>query len=206
MKVLQPGFTSTLLVCAVALSGCAQTPVSDFVQVTATYRERIAMPPGAVLEASILDVSIADVIAETMGSVRIEDAGNPPYNFAIPFDPETIDHRLAYAVRASLLVEDQLIFTTDTVYPVLTRGAGRDVDLLLRRASRSGGSANDLAPAPSTFTGILPCADYPGIFHHLNLFPDGSYLLRKSYLDRGEGGIVDEIGSWDASRDNKLLL
>jgi uncharacterized lipoprotein YbaY len=45
---------------------------------TATYRERIALPPGALFEAAIEDVSRADAPASTLATTRIMSPGNPP--------------------------------------------------------------------------------------------------------------------------------
>lgn len=59
-------------------------------------------------------------------------------------------------------------------------------------------------PAPGIFYGVLPCADCPGIEHHLELFADGAFYLRTSYQDR-EGGPYDDIGSWLRSSDGRTL-
>ena len=58
---------------------------------TATYRERIALPPDAVLEATLEDVSKADAPAEVIGRARVENPGNPPIRFEIPYDTSRID-------------------------------------------------------------------------------------------------------------------
>jgi putative lipoprotein len=112
---------------------------SDDVNVTgtATYRERMALPPAAVFEATLEDISRADVRAEVLGSVRIEDPGLPPFSFEIACDPAQVQANHAYAVRARIAVQGCLLFTTDQVYPVLTRGHGQQVELLLRRAGGS---------------------------------------------------------------------
>jgi hypothetical protein len=44
---------------------------------TASYRERMALPPEAVFEATLEDVSKADAPADVIGQVRIETPGNP---------------------------------------------------------------------------------------------------------------------------------
>ena len=98
----------------------------------ASYRERIALPPEAVFEAILEDVSRMDVSATTLGTVRVEGA-KTPIRFEIPYDPAKIDERMSYSVRGRILVGDRLMFTTDQVYPVLTRGAGTEVELLLVR-------------------------------------------------------------------------
>lgn len=58
---------------------------------------------------------------------------------------------------------------------------------------------------PASFSGVLPCADCPGIQYHLDVWPDQGYVLRREYLDRDL--VVDETGRWhvDPAR-NALVL
>jgi putative lipoprotein len=100
----------------------------------ASYRERIALLPGAVFEATLEDVSRADAPAAVLGAVRLEDVNRVPIRFEISFDPRQVDERHAYAVRARIHAGGRLAFTTDRAYPVLTRGHGDEVELLLVRA------------------------------------------------------------------------
>jgi len=130
---------SIVLLLTGAALGCASASAADTVRGTATYRERIALPPGAVLEVSLQDVSRADAPSEELGSVRIEDPGNPPFEF------------------------------------------------------------------PASFEGELPCADCPGIYYHLDLFEDGVFFLRTTYLGRGAGAIFDTVGSWRLAGDERRL-
>ena len=101
---------------------------------TATYRERIALPPGAVLEVELLDISRADAPADRIAAARIEVQGQVPIRFSLPFDHARIDERHRYSVSARLLLRDQVAFRSDRVNPVLTGGAGREVEILLVRA------------------------------------------------------------------------
>jgi putative lipoprotein len=111
---------------------------------TATYRERMALPPGAVLEATLENVSRADAPSELVGRTRIEQPGNPPIRFEIPFDTSRIDPRGRYTVRATITVDGKPFFTTDQHHPVLTGGGGSEVKLLLRRVGTSTGSDESL--------------------------------------------------------------
>jgi len=105
---------------------------------TATYRERMALPPDAVFEATLEDVSKADAPVEVIGQTRIDRPDNPPFRFEITYDPARIMASHRYVVRARILVNGKLFFTTDQNYPVLTAGHGNEVALLLRRAGSSG--------------------------------------------------------------------
>jgi copper homeostasis protein (lipoprotein) len=55
------------------------------------------------------------------------------------------------------------------------------------------------------FTGNLPCADCAAVRHQLELFPNGSFFLRRTYLGKGRDAYVDEIGRWALSRDGSTL-
>ena len=44
--------------------------------------------------------------------------------------------------------EGQLLFSSDTAYPVLTRGAGRTVDILLKRAASAPAADSALMNTP----------------------------------------------------------
>jgi putative lipoprotein len=132
---------------------CAEflaTDAQSVIRGQASYRERIALPPDAVFEATLLDVSRADAKAEVLGSVRIEKAGQIPIRFEIAYDSAKVDERHAYAVRARILGGERTLFTTDKVYPVLTRGAGKEVDLLLVRARGAAGPAATPVPLEGT--------------------------------------------------------
>jgi len=61
-----------------------------------------------------------------------------------------------------------------------------------------------LARLPATFTGLLPCADCPGVRYHLNIFANRSFFLRAVYIDRG-GRPFDDIGTWSLGTDRRTL-
>lgn len=116
---------------------------------TVTYRERIALPPDAVVEVALLDVSRMDVAATTLAQQVIEPKHQVPIHFELEYDPAAIDARMSYAVRAQIRRADMLLFVTDRHYPVLTRGHAENVDLVL---VRSGGGASPVAAASLTNT------------------------------------------------------
>lgn len=115
-----------------AVSGAATAPV---IEGTAAYRERMALPPNAEFEAVLQDVSRADAPAMEIGRTKIPNAPLPPIRFTIPYDAAKIDPSHTYAVRAVIRVDGRLWFTSDTHHPVLTRGAGDTVDILMKRVA-----------------------------------------------------------------------
>jgi putative lipoprotein len=140
------------------IGGCAsQTPTQ--VTGTATYLERIALPPGAVFEATLEDVSKADARSEVVGTTRIEQPENPPIAFAIPYDASRIDEKRRYAIRARILVDGKLLFTTDRSYPVLTGGQGREVAMQLRRVAAPAQASDE--PLENTYWKLTHLGDAP---------------------------------------------
>jgi len=174
---------------------------------TAFYRERIALPPGAVLEVTLEDLSPADAPAVVVAQTLVTNLAGPPFPFELPFRPCDIDESRTYGVRARLLVGGRATFATEAAVPVLTHGAGREVELLLRRSPHgtSRAASGPLGELPATFTGSLPCAGCEGLRTQLDLFADGSFFKRTISLGRDEGAVSDTIGTWALSEDGTTL-
>lgn len=98
---------------------------------TVAYRERIAMPPDAVVIVQVEDTSLMDVPAEVIGTQVIESPGSVPVPYSVGFDPGEIVDSHTYSVRATISSGDTLLWTTDTASPVITRGNPLTADLLL---------------------------------------------------------------------------
>ena len=132
-----------------------QQPAASQIKGTATYRERLALPPNAVFEATLEDVSKADAPAQVIGRAHIEQPGNPPIAFEIPYDVASLDAKHRYAVRARILVDGKLWFTTEQNYAVLSAGQSNEVALLLRQA----GSVN--SAVENTYWKLIGLGDAP---------------------------------------------
>jgi uncharacterized lipoprotein YbaY len=105
---------------------------------TVTYRNRSALPPTAVIEVTLQDISLADAPAKVIGSQKIEAGGKqPPFPYELKYDPAQIDPKNTYSVSARITDGNELLFISDTVYPVLTRGAPMtDVNINVLAMSR----------------------------------------------------------------------
>ena len=123
-----------MLAAGLAAMGCARAE-APAIRGTATYRERMALPPGAVLAVALQDISRADAPAETLAEARIPIEGQVPVGFTLPYDPARILPHHSYAVRGTIELEGRVIFRPDTIHPVLTRGASETVELRLVRAA-----------------------------------------------------------------------
>lgn len=97
---------------------------------TATYRERIMPPPGSHLTVRVVDVSLAEVPAPVVAEGTYE-LPNVPMAFELFVDPDAIDEQRHYAIRADIHDTRGLLWTTETVYPVLTLDSPETSDLVL---------------------------------------------------------------------------
>lgn len=108
-----------------------QTPAAKVAGMV-THRQRIALPPAAIVEVTLQDVSRADAPAVVLGRQTIELEGRQvPVPFEISYDPAKIEVRSRYTVAARITVEGKLIFISDTIHPVITRGAARMVEIVV---------------------------------------------------------------------------
>ena len=178
---------------------------------TASYRERIELPPGAMFEAILEDVSAADAPARELGRATTADPGNPPFAFDISFDPADIRPERQYSVRTQVSVGRRLIFVSETMTPVLTHGAPDEVEIWMIKVGDTEAEARDAPTAigahgmrlPASFQGGLPCPDCERLRYRLNLWPDQVFHLRRNW--RGKDVVSDAIGRWSVDPVRRTL-
>ncbi len=108
------------------------TPAAGKVTGTVTYGQKPALPPDAVIVVHLEDVFLPDVPSPFLAEFKTTVGGRQvPIPFTLNCDPAKIDPQHPYIVEASILVHDQLRFTNDTAYPVLTQGHPARVDMIL---------------------------------------------------------------------------
>lgn len=196
---------------ALALVCCTSAWGAETVHGTATYRERIALPPGAVFEAVLEDMSAADAPAIELGRTAIPDPGNPPIGFEISYDPAKARPGGTFSIRAQISVGRKIIFVSDKMHPVSLSRGGADVDIWMIKVGDTAKEAQE-APAligahglrlPATFLGDLPCEGCAHVRYWLNLWPDQVFYLRRSW--NGTRVERDAIGRWSADPDERTL-
>ena len=97
-----------------------------------TYRERIALTPGASLVVELRDVSLADAAAPLIARQTIANPGQVPINFKVAYSRDDINSRNTYAIQARIVEADgRLAFINDTAHHVITRGNPSRVDMVL---------------------------------------------------------------------------
>ena len=141
------------LAVAVALAGCAQQKSADIavpapspntsavnaqpviqqpnVSGTVWIRQKVALPPNAVLTVTLADASMADAPSKVIAQKAVRTEGKqPPYSFVLPFDPAQIQPNARILLSAAITVDDKMMFVTDTVKPAVNQG-GTKIDLTL---------------------------------------------------------------------------
>lgn len=103
---------------------------------TVTSLARIALPPQAVVLVSLRDVSLQDAPSVEIASTEIRPTHQPPLPFVLRYDPRRIHPAHTYSVSARVLVDGRLAFISTRMYPVLTRGGARRVDIVVDPVGR----------------------------------------------------------------------
>lgn len=122
---------AVLLAWAILFGGAAMAQAGT-VTGTVTYLERMAVPPGAVLDVRLVDVSRMDVAATTISSMH-HAIDRVPFPFSLAYDDALIDDRMTYAVQASILVAGKAMYRSTESHQVLTRGAPKNIDIVVQR-------------------------------------------------------------------------
>ncbi|MBN9469331.1 MAG: META domain-containing protein [Bosea sp.] len=113
---------------------------------TVSYRERIALPPGAIVEVKLLDVSLADAPARIIAETRVSGARNPA-RYVLHFDRTQIQPRRRYALQARILHRGQLLFINTSHHGIFD-GGPELTDIRVERVAASPSPAPERKASP----------------------------------------------------------
>lgn len=94
---------------------------------TVTFHNQIPISDGAKLDVKLVDVAQTEVV---LAEKTFDVSGEPPFTFALDFDPSKVNAGRTYVVNALLLDGDRR-FVPALASPVLTHGAGTTVQVVL---------------------------------------------------------------------------
>ncbi|MBK4716870.1 MULTISPECIES: YbaY family lipoprotein [Tenebrionibacter/Tenebrionicola group] len=129
-------------------------------------RQRVAIPPNAVLTVTLSDASLADAPSKVLAQKAVRTNGKQaPFSFVLPFNPTDIKPNARTLLSAAITVDKKLIFITDTIQPVLN-GGGNRVDLTLVPVNQTAlpvqaGSGAATTVPPTSATQITPSSAVP---------------------------------------------
>jgi putative lipoprotein len=114
----------------------APTGQEGLVRGTVSYRERMALPPDAIVDVWIADVSPRIVAQVLLAETTVPTGGRQvPIPFELRYDPSRVVADHDYAVKAAIRSAGEILFATDTGAPVITKGNPTEVQLWAVRAS-----------------------------------------------------------------------
>lgn len=128
---------------------------------TVAYRERMALPPGAIVEVKLLDVSLADAPSRTIAETRVSGR-RIPARWTLRFDSRRIEPRHSYALQARILDGDRLLFITTERHSVFTGGPDKTDIWVQRISGEDRPSAAAVSPIGSWRLASLGSKDVPG--------------------------------------------
>jgi len=99
----------------------------------AMYIDTLPLPKDAKFEVFLEDISLMDAPSVLLGETVLSPAGQIPIHFSIDFDDDNIKLGNRYAVRARITQNDKLLYITDTVNPVFSTYADKDLKLIMKR-------------------------------------------------------------------------
>ncbi len=127
-----PEISEPTTTAAAVATPTADPEVNASVTGTVTYRERIALTPGAVVTVQLRDTSLMDVASELIAEQVITNPGQVPIAFEVPYNSDDINPRNTYSIQVRITESDgRLAFINDTAYDVITRGNPTRIDMVL---------------------------------------------------------------------------
>lgn len=163
---------------------------------TATYRERIMLPPSAMLEVTLEDVS-RDAPADIIALTTVQTTKGPPYSFTLGYDATRINPQHRYNVRARITYQGHLMFQSDAGYAVLGTGNVTHVDILMRRPSA------DTSQASSTSQPLRGMYNY---MFDAGWFVDCHSGARLAVAQEGDNAALEAAYSKARSLDGAPML
>ena len=133
---------------------------------TIWIRQRVALPPNAVLTVTLSDATIPNQPSKVLSQkVLRTDGKQAPFSFILPFKPADIKPDARILLSAAITVDNKLLFITDSVQTVLT-GGDKKADLTLVPARHTAvpvaaGSGPATTVPPTSPTQVTPSSATP---------------------------------------------
>ena len=156
---------------AVALSACAgksaQVPVpaadpngintlsqqsiqQPNVSGTIWIKQKVALPPDAVLTVTLSDASLADAPSKVVAQRAVRTEGKQaPFSFVLPYNPSDVKPNARILLSAAVTINGKLVFITDTVQEAINNG-GTKID-------------HNLVPVQQTEVPVAPQTNQPSL-------------------------------------------
>src|SRR5262245_8929607 len=133
MRLLRIGLVIAILSCLSQTVSGQNEEIFGTISGTVSYLQRSALPANATIRVRLEDVSRQDIGARTIAEVSFPSAGRQvPFPFLLPYHKANIVERNRYQVRAAILLNNSLLFTSTQATPVLNANAPAEVAILVQ--------------------------------------------------------------------------
>lgn len=134
---------TTLLALCLLLSGCSSffqtkktAALSGHVTGSVTYRERVALPPGAKVIVSLEDVTRTNRSGEFVAQQTMQPTSQVPIAFDLRYLPQAIDLEHRYAVSAAIVDDrEELLWSSAEAIPVVLTASDKPLAIVVERVS-----------------------------------------------------------------------
>lgn len=117
---------------------------------TIWIKQKVALPPDAVLTVTLSDASLADAPSKVLAQRAVRTEGKQaPFSFVLPYNPSDVQPNARILLSAAVTINDKLVFITDTVQEAINHG-GTKVDL-------------NLVPVQQTEVPVAPQTNQPSL-------------------------------------------
>ncbi len=120
------------------LAGNAMAEIRDLTGSVA-YRERVALPPDALVEVTLEDVSRVDAASVVLARQTLKPEVQVPVPFRLAYDDGMVAENGRYAVRALIRVGEEVLWRSTQSFAALTQDAPERVDVWVERMPEPGG-------------------------------------------------------------------
>jgi putative lipoprotein len=125
-----------------SLAGCSSDgglirPDRPVMTGTVMYRERIALPPTAVLTIRLLDITRTDAPAAVLAERSISNPGNPPMKFELAYPYGGITAKRHYVIEARIEVEGRMRFLSNETHEVTPQNASQPHEIWVEQTGGS---------------------------------------------------------------------
>jgi putative lipoprotein len=167
------------------------------------YRERMALPPNAEIRVSLEDVARMDVPSQVIATTRFVPEGGPPWAFTLEYDPQTLQHKGRFVLRARIEADGRLLFINADSIPAFGRDAAEPLQVLVSRVPGGRGGEGAKVPNASlteTYWKLVELDGQPagpgagGRELHMVLTGEGSRVRGFSGCNRFTGGYQSNSG------------
>jgi putative lipoprotein len=120
---------------ALGAAGCVSPSGPATLTGSVSYRERIALPPDAVVNVLLLDVSMLGVPPRVVAKQVIRPEGQLPIPFVLEYDRAAIDPTHRYGLRANIMdANGRMLWINIVIVPVFRESSPEQFEIVLQRA------------------------------------------------------------------------